>query len=187
VPGYNLIEDYGIIGDTLSTALISRDGSIDWLCWPRHDSGALLLRLLDDEVGGFSDIVIKGGRAADRRYLDGTNILETTFATATAKAVLIDFMPVRGRDPVPEEGPDLEAPGMLVRVLTCTEGSIRGRFRTKATFDYARGSSVWNDAGHRCASGPDQSRCRPMQSFLCAVTSAKPSSSFAPATRFSTR
>jgi GH15 family glucan-1,4-alpha-glucosidase len=154
VPGYNRIEDYGIIGDTLSTALISRNGSIDWLCWPRHDSGAVFLRLLDDEIGGFSDILIEGGRATGRRYLDGTNMLETTFATATAEAVLTDFMPIRACDPVPEEGPDLEAPGMLVRVLTCTEGYIRGRFRTKATFDYARGSSVWNEAGDRCASGP---------------------------------
>jgi GH15 family glucan-1,4-alpha-glucosidase len=132
VPDYNRIEDYGIIGDTLSTALISKGGSIDWLCWPRHDSGAVFLRLLDDEVGGFSDIVIEGGRATDRRYVDGTNILETTFATAVAEAVLTDFMPVRTSDPVPDEGPDLEARGALVRVLTCTKGSIRGRFRTKA-------------------------------------------------------
>jgi GH15 family glucan-1,4-alpha-glucosidase len=153
VPDYNRIEDYGIIGDTLSTALINKGGSIDWLCWPRHDSGAVFLRLLDDEVGGFCDIVIEGGRATDRRYVDGTNILETTFATAVAEAVLTDFMPVRMSDPVPDEGPDLEARGALVRVLTCTKGSIRGRFRTKATFDYARQPSFWNDAGDRCASG----------------------------------
>jgi GH15 family glucan-1,4-alpha-glucosidase len=164
---------YGIIGDTLSTALVSKDGSIDWLCWPRHDSGALFLRLLDDEIGGFSDVLIEDGGPIGRRYLDGTNILETTFRTQSAEAALTDFMPVRARDPVPEEGPDVEADEMVIRLLTCTAEVVRGRFRTEPTFDYARQPSMWNEEGDRCACGLG-SKLRQMARLFSAATGAKP-------------
>jgi GH15 family glucan-1,4-alpha-glucosidase len=151
--GYDRIEDYGMIGDTLSSALINRRGSIDWLCWPRHDSEAVFLRLLDDEIGGFCDVTIDGGEATSRRYLDGTNILETIFRTPSAEVALVDFMPVKARAPLLDEGPDVEARNAVVRILTCKRGTVRGRFRTKVTFDYARRRSVWNDAGDRCEAG----------------------------------
>ena len=73
------ISDYAIIGDTHTTALVSRDGSIDWLCWPRHDSPALFLRLLDDDKGGACSIAFDGETTTTRRYLPDTNIIETTF------------------------------------------------------------------------------------------------------------
>ena len=73
------IEDYAVIGDTHSTALIARDGSVDWLCWPRHDSPALFLALLDDEKGGSCRIEWDGLRATSRRYLPDTNVLLTRF------------------------------------------------------------------------------------------------------------
>lgn len=152
--GYDRIEDYGIIGDTLSSALINRSGSIDWLCWPRHDSEAVFLRLLDDEIGGFSDVTIDGGEAAGRRYLDSTNILETIFRTPSAEVALVDFMPVKAREPLLDEGPDVEARNAVVRILTCKRGTVRGRFRTKATFDYARRRPIWDEAGDRCEAGP---------------------------------
>src|SRR5258706_1511272 len=72
------IADYALIGDTRSAALISRDGSIDWLAWPRFDAPSVFARLLDAERGGFFDIHPEGPFTATRRYVDGTKVLETT-------------------------------------------------------------------------------------------------------------
>ncbi len=132
------IADYALVGDMRSTALISREGSIDWLCWPRHDSPALFLRLLDDAKGGACEIAFGGGSVATRRYLPGTNVLETTFRTATGRSVLLDAMPVHGCTEPAEEGPDTEAEGRIVRLLRCEQGEVAGRFVVRPTFDYAR-------------------------------------------------
>lgn len=74
------ISDYAIIGDTHTTALVSREGSIDWLCCPRHDSPALFLRLLDDDKGGTCSIHFEDAATPSRRYLPDTNVTETNFA-----------------------------------------------------------------------------------------------------------
>jgi GH15 family glucan-1,4-alpha-glucosidase len=132
------IEDYAIIGDTCTTALVARDGSIDWLCWPCHDSPASFLRLLDEDKGGFCDLVLEGLQETDRRYLPGTCILETTFVTATGRLRLTDFMPIHPLDSVPDEGPDGAPHGRIVRILACEAGTVTGRFRVRPTFDYAR-------------------------------------------------
>ena len=139
---YKLISDYAIIGDTYTTALIAHDGSIDWLCWPCHDSPAAFLALLDAEKGGFCRIVIDETREIQRRYLPGTAILETTFLTSTGRATLIDAMPLHPLVDVPEEGPDGTAQGCLVRRLTCVEGTITGRWFVRPTLDYARAVTV---------------------------------------------
>ncbi|WP_419729844.1 glycoside hydrolase family 15 protein [Lichenicola sp.] len=152
---YNQISDYGLIGDTHSTALIDRDGSIDWLCWPRHDSPALFLRLLDDTRGGSCRIELDRRMARSRRYLPDTNILETRFACETGVGVLTDLMPVHPPDTLPEEGPDGENESRLIRLLVCESGSISGSFVIRPTFDYARiycsaaidGDSVLFEAG----------------------------------------
>ena len=135
---YKPIEDYAVIGDTHSTALIARDGSVDWLCWPRHDSPALFLALLDDDKGGACRIAFEGLRSTSRRYLPETNVLETTFVTETGSARLVDVMPVNPPNPEPEEGPDGEGESRLIRLLTCLEGHVVGRFTVRPTFDYAR-------------------------------------------------
>ncbi|KAB1072113.1 glycoside hydrolase family 15 protein [Methylobacterium planeticum] len=132
------ISDYAIIGDTHSTALVSRDGSIDWLCWPRHDSPALFLRLLDEARGGACSLDWEGLTGTERRYLPGTNVLETTFTTRTGRARLSDAMPVNPPAAEPEEGPDSEGDSRLIRLVTCEAGTVTGRFRTRPTFDYAR-------------------------------------------------
>src|ERR1700709_482130 len=91
-----LIEDYARVGDGHTAALISKEGSIDWLCWPRFDSGACFAALL----GTHEDGAWRLAPAADasqlkikRRYRDGTLILETDFETPEGAVTVIDFMP----------------------------------------------------------------------------------------------
>ncbi|WP_336486406.1 glycoside hydrolase family 15 protein [Methylobacterium nigriterrae] len=132
------ISDYAIVGDTHANALIARDGSVDWLCWPRHDSPALFLSLLDDEKGGSCRIELDGCSGTTRRYRPGTNVLETTFTTAGGRARLTDLMPVKPPDAEPDEGPDGEGESRLIRLVACEQGRVSGRFRIRPTFDYAR-------------------------------------------------
>ena len=113
------IGDYGAIGNGRSVGLISRDGSLDWLCWPKFDSPALFARLLDIDRGGRWRIGPVGSYAGNRRYLDNTNVLETTFTTTEGHAVLTDFMPV-----VTLPG-SLPAEQELLRRLVCTAGHCR--------------------------------------------------------------
>lgn len=92
------IEDYALIGDCETAALISTRGSIDWLCFPRFDSEACFAALLGTPENGRWSIRPRDGQArSTRRYRDGTLILETTFETAEGAATLIDFMPPRDR------------------------------------------------------------------------------------------
>lgn len=147
---YNPISDYALIGDTHSTALIDRYGSVDWLCWPRHDSPALFLRLLDAEKGGACRIGFDGLVSVSRRYLPQTNILETSFVTDTGKARLIDLMPVNPPMTLPAEGPDGENESRLIRLLECDSGMVSGCFTIRPTFDFARGSAVLQTVGAGC-------------------------------------
>jgi GH15 family glucan-1,4-alpha-glucosidase len=88
------IEDYALIGDCRSAALVGRDGSIDWLCWPRFDSAACFAALLGTvENGRWLLAPQQPIIAVDRHYLPGTLILETEFKTATGRAAIVDFMP----------------------------------------------------------------------------------------------
>src|SRR5262245_29463498 len=93
------IQDYAAIGNGRSAALISREGSIDWLCWPRFDSPSLFGRLLDPRNGGAWSITPVASVRVERRYRDGTNVLQTRFHTASGgEAVLTDFMPVASEE-----------------------------------------------------------------------------------------
>jgi GH15 family glucan-1,4-alpha-glucosidase len=94
------IEDYALIGDCESAALVGRDGSIDWLCWPRFDSEACFAALLGTADNGRWLIAPRDGKArVSRRYRTNTLVLETLFETDEGAARLIDFMPVGGRNP----------------------------------------------------------------------------------------
>ena len=92
------IEDYALIGDCETAALVGRDGSIDWLCWPAFDSDACFAALLGTSKNGRWLIAPDGDiRRTTRRYRDATLILETRFETADGAVDLIDFMPPRGK------------------------------------------------------------------------------------------
>src|SRR5437773_2918196 len=90
------IEDYALIGDCETAALVARDGSIDWLCWPRFDSAACFAALLGTSENGRWQIApVNPSARTSRHYCDGTLILETKFEMAEGEATLIDFMPPR--------------------------------------------------------------------------------------------
>jgi GH15 family glucan-1,4-alpha-glucosidase len=143
----SLIEDYGLIGDCETAALVSKSGSIDWLCWPRFDSGACFAALLGDTNNGRWLIApAQGNPRTTRRYRPNTLILETSFVTAEGEAILIDFMPLRGRA------------SHLVRFVVGKRGSVSMTTELIIRFDY--GASVpWvkrTEAGDLLAiSGPD--------------------------------
>lgn len=115
------IENYALIGDTRSAALISNRGSIDWLCWPRFDSPSLFARLLDDERGGHFSIHPEGEFESTRRYVDATNVLETTFTCSSGAARLIDLMPVMRES---EKRRRLTPFRQLLRRVECVEGEV---------------------------------------------------------------
>src|SRR5919108_4399921 len=94
------IEDYAVIADTHTAALVSRDGSIDWLCLPRFDSGACFAALLGDERNGHWTFRPKEKiTRRERRYRGDSLILETDLYTPHGAVRLIDFMPPRGENP----------------------------------------------------------------------------------------
>src|SRR3954468_1326893 len=91
------IEDYALIGDTRTAALVGRNGSIDWLCWPRFDSDACFAALLgDNSHGRWLLRPVEEPARTMRSYRDDTLILETHYETDTASVLVIDLMPPRG-------------------------------------------------------------------------------------------
>jgi GH15 family glucan-1,4-alpha-glucosidase len=121
MPPYPPIADYAAIGCTRSVALISRGGSIDWLCWPRFDSASVFGRILDAEKGGFFAIRPSVQHDATRRYLDGTNVIETTFTTDTGVARMLDLMPVFTEE---EKQKRLSPFRQLLRRIEVIEGEV---------------------------------------------------------------
>ena len=115
--GFPAIGDYAIVGDCRSAALISKRGSLDWLCWPRFDSPSIFAALLDRKRGGHWSISPTGSYSVQRRYIPNTNVLETRFVTSRGIAVLTDLMPVRENSTMV---PDHE----VIRRLTCVSGEM---------------------------------------------------------------
>ena len=122
------IEDYGIIGDAHTAALVSIDGSIDWLYLPRFDSPACFAGLLGGKENGYWRIApsaSSGGLTrVRRRYRDSTLILETEFETEDGVVRLTDCMPVRSADP------------RVLRKVECTHGWVDMRMDLVIRFDY---------------------------------------------------
>jgi len=118
---YSPIADYAIIGCTRSVALVSQGGSIDWLCWPRFDSESIFGRILDAEKGGYFAIRPAVAHEAARRYLEGTNVIETTFTTEAGVARLLDLMPVFTEE---EKTRQLSPFRQLLRRVEVVEGEM---------------------------------------------------------------
>ena len=121
------IEDYAILGDCETAALVDRHGSIDWLCWPDFSSGACFAALLGTEENGYWRIgPAEGEWTTSRRYLDHTLILETTFECPGGSFRLIDFMPIRERN------------SDVIRIVEGVRGRIALRMELVLRFDYGR-------------------------------------------------
>src|SRR5215472_4281461 len=141
------IEDYGLIGDCESAALVGRDGSIDWLCWPRFDSEACFAALLGTSDNGRWLIAPRDGNArVSRRYRTNTLVLETLFETDEGAVRLIDLMPIRERNPT------------IVRLVVGERGRVAMQLELVLRFGF--GAVVpWvtrtEDGTLRAVAGPD--------------------------------
>jgi GH15 family glucan-1,4-alpha-glucosidase len=113
-----------------SAALVAADGSIDWACLPYFDSPAVFLRLLDRQKGGYCAIGVTGMVGISRRYIEGTNILESVFKARSGCLVVTDFMPLRTSDAGQQAG-------RIIRLLRCTSGSVNLWIDVKPTFAFA--------------------------------------------------
>ncbi len=132
---YPSISDYAVIGDCRSAALVSKAGSIDWLCWPRFDSPSVFAALLDARRGGRFAVAPAGAFTAVRRYVGDTAVIETTFTTATGVARLTDLMPVMTEaEKARELSPDHE----LLRRVECVSGMVEIDVLFDPRPDYAR-------------------------------------------------
>ncbi|MBW3577418.1 MAG: glycoside hydrolase family 15 protein [Actinobacteria bacterium] len=146
------LEDYALIGDTETTALVCRDGSIDWLCLPRFDAPASFAALLGDHRHGRWLLApASNARAVRRRYRPGTLILETEFDVDGGTARVVDLMPPRWAPSTHAGNPD------VVRVVQGVRGRVEMRMQLVIRFDY--GAIVpWIvpfDGGMRAIGGPD--------------------------------
>ena len=149
------IEDYAIIGDLETAALVSREGSIDWLCWPTFSSGACFAALLGTAENGFWRICPKLSQdgaetASTRRYLPGTMILETTFVTPGGEVQMMDFMPPRGKH------------SDVIRIVKGIRGKVAMRMDLALRFDYGL-TIPWVTAGDhelRAVAGPNMAILR---------------------------
>ncbi len=120
------IEDYALIGDRGTAALVGRDGSVDWLCLPRFDSPACFAALLGDEDNGRWLLAPADEHEATRSYVGDTALLETTFTTATGAVTILDVMPTN------------DGRADLVRRLTCVRGTVRMRHEWVVRLDYGK-------------------------------------------------
>jgi GH15 family glucan-1,4-alpha-glucosidase len=140
------IEDYALIGDLETAALVNKDGGIDWLCWPVFSSAACFAALLGTEENGYWKIApYEGEYSTSRRYRDHTLILETTFEQPGGAIRLLDFMPPRGRH------------SDVVRLVDCVRGRVSIRMELALRFDYGR-TVPWVTGtadGIRAVAGPN--------------------------------
>jgi GH15 family glucan-1,4-alpha-glucosidase len=131
---YNPIENYGVIGDLQSVALVGMDGSIDWCCLPRFDSPSLFGRILDAEKGGYFRIsALQNGRLK-QMYMPDTNVLLTRFLSSDGVGEVADFMPVQQRS-------GGQTPGrvrQIIRIAKAVRHTVRFRLECFPAFDYAR-------------------------------------------------
>ncbi|QSQ24211.1 glycoside hydrolase family 15 protein [Pyxidicoccus parkwayensis] len=148
------ISDYALLSDCRTAALVSRMGSVDWLCFPRFDGPSVFARLLGAKAGHFS-LGPEGEARATRRYRERTLVLETTFHTPTGTVVLVDALALGSA----ERGHELgrASPGVLLRHVTCTEGEVTLALELSARPEYGLISPSLRarDSGVECRGGAE--------------------------------
>jgi GH15 family glucan-1,4-alpha-glucosidase len=141
---YRPLRDYALIGDAHTAALVSSDGSIDWLCWPRFDSPAVFCRLLDKTRGGHFRVGPAGGRAAPTRsYVENTNVLATVFSSDAGRFRLTDLMPVE-RLSETHAREDIASSYRVLRLIEGLDGEAEVEVSFRPTFDYARAEASYD-------------------------------------------
>jgi GH15 family glucan-1,4-alpha-glucosidase len=137
------IQDYAVIGDCRTAALVSRDGSVDWLCWPRFDSPSIFAAILDERAGRWS-LAPDAPLSATRWYIDETNVLQTRIQTSSGSVVMTDLMPVASE----EDKHNLPLPDHeILRIVECERGEVDIRMRLEPRPHYARRRPHIRDAG----------------------------------------
>jgi GH15 family glucan-1,4-alpha-glucosidase len=131
---YQPIEDYGIIGDMRSVALVGKNGSIDWCCLPTFDSPSIFAALLDDRKGGSWCLAPREPANVKQMYLPNTNVLVTRFFADQGMAEVTDFMPI-GRE---AGGQTEQSSRQIVRIARSIRGPVQFRMECRPAFDYAR-------------------------------------------------
>jgi GH15 family glucan-1,4-alpha-glucosidase len=125
------LEDYALLSDLHTGPLVSREGSIDWLCFPRFDSPSVFAALLGGPEDGRWQLRAVDGEVVSRRYLPRTFVLETTWRTPTGTVVVTDFLPPGGSEDRPDQAD-------LVRRVECTSGTVEVEHDLRIRFDYSR-------------------------------------------------
>ncbi|WP_341231845.1 trehalase-like domain-containing protein, partial [Nocardioides salarius] len=144
------IEDYALIGDRRTAALVGRNGSVDWLCLPRFDSPACMAALLGTEEHGHWQIEPEGDYESSRRYLSSSSVLETTFRTPTGTVTLTDLMPTG------------DGRADLVRRIRGVEGTVRLCLQWRVRMEYGevtpwvRREEIGDEQVITAVAGPDR-------------------------------
>jgi GH15 family glucan-1,4-alpha-glucosidase len=156
--GFPAIADYGFLSDCHTGALVGPDGSVEWLCLPRFDSASAFGALLDRDAG-FWRFAPPDRVPVARRYLPGTNILETTWSTERGWLVICDFLSIGPwrddpGDPHERAPTDFDAEHMLIRTARCVQGEVDLNLVVNMLSDYGRSPAGWSLAdGHHLAEG----------------------------------
>src|SRR5690348_15355716 len=128
---YKNIDNYGVIGDLLTVALVGIDGSIDWRCLPRFDSPSVFGAILDEKKGGAFRIWSTAEGRTKQMYLPDTNVLVTRFLSTDGVGEVVDFMPWHDSS---------HGAQAIVRIVRCVRGSVPFSLNCAPAFDYARQS-----------------------------------------------